>query len=92
MLRVSFSTMATARAAVKVLEAYGYSAKQVDREVLTDCPALLAVPAIQKRVGLAEVEHLDLSGGKSSAGWPGSTAGVFAVPSRMPPPRMTVAD
>lgn len=66
MLRVSFSTMTTARAAVNVLGAYGYSAKQFGREVVTDCPALLAVPAIQKRIGFAEIERLDLSGGKLS--------------------------
>jgi hypothetical protein len=63
MLRVSFSSMTTARAAVNVLEAYGYSAKQLGRDVVTDCPTLLAVPVIQKRVGFAEIEHLDLSAG-----------------------------
>lgn len=62
MLRISFSSMTTARAAVNVLEAFGYSAKQHGRDVVTDCPTLLAVPAIQKRVGLAEIERLDLSG------------------------------
>jgi hypothetical protein len=41
------STMTTARAAVNVLEAYGYSAKQFGCDVVTDCPALLAIPAIQ---------------------------------------------
>src|SRR5204862_6013412 len=62
-MRVSFSCTSTARAAVTVLEAYGYSAKQIDRDVITDCPTLLAVPAIQKRLGLAQVERLDLRGG-----------------------------
>lgn len=66
-MRVSFSTMTTARAAVNVLEAYGYSAKQLGCDVVTDCPTLLAIPAIQKRVGFAEIERLDLSGGKLSA-------------------------
>jgi hypothetical protein len=65
-MRVSFSSMSTARAAVTVLEAYGYWAKQIDRDVITDCPTLLAVPTIQKRLGLAEVEHLDLRGGSRS--------------------------
>ena len=59
MLRVSFSSMTTARAAVHVLEAYGYSAKQCGGDVVTDCPTLLALPAIQKRVGFAEVERLE---------------------------------
>jgi hypothetical protein len=57
MLRVSFSSMTTARAAADVLEAYGYSARQVGRDVVTDCPTLLALPAIQNRVGFAEVER-----------------------------------
>jgi hypothetical protein len=48
---------------MNVLEAYGYSAKQFGRDVVTDCPTLLAVPAIQKRVGFAEIERLDLTGG-----------------------------
>ena len=65
-MRVSFSSTSTARAAVSVLEAYGYSAKQIDRDVITDCPTLLAVPAIQKRLGLAEVERLGLGGGSRS--------------------------
>jgi hypothetical protein len=68
MLRVSFSSMTKARAAVKVLEAYGYSAKQVGEQVVTDCPTLLAVSAIEKRVGFAELERLDLNGGTSSIG------------------------
>jgi len=62
-MRVSFSTMTMARAAVNVLEAYGYSAEQFGREVVTDCPTLLALPALQKRVGFAEIERLDLTGG-----------------------------
>jgi hypothetical protein len=66
MLRVSFSTMTTARNAVNVLEAYGYSARQIGRDVVTDCPTLLAIPAIQKRVGFAAIERLDLNGGKIS--------------------------
>lgn len=74
MLRISFSTMTTARAAVNVLEAYGYSAKQFGCNVVTDCPTLLAIPAIQKRIGFAEIERLDLRGGKLSAD---STAEFF---------------
>jgi hypothetical protein len=66
MLRVSFARPSTARAALKVFEAYGYSARQVGSDVVTDCPALLAVPAIQKRVGLAEIERFDLKGGSDS--------------------------
>jgi len=78
MLRVSFSSMTTARAAANVLEAYGYSTKQVGRDVVTDCPTLLAVPAIQKRVGFAEIERLDLKGGTSAVE---STAAFRPAPS-----------
>jgi hypothetical protein len=77
MLRVSFSTMTAARAAVNVLEAYGYSAKQFGCDVVTDCPTLLTIPLIQKRIGFAEIERLDLSGGKLSRD---STAQFFPPP------------
>jgi hypothetical protein len=35
-------------------------------DVVTDCPTLLALPAIQQRVGFAEIERLDLTGGTDS--------------------------
>lgn len=63
MMRVSFSSMTMARAAVNVLEAYGYSVKQFGRDVVTDCPPLLALPALEKQVGFAEIARLDLTGG-----------------------------
>ncbi|HET6146998.1 MAG TPA: hypothetical protein VFH68_05660 [Polyangia bacterium] len=83
-MRVSFSSMTRARAAVNVLEAYGYSAKQLGREVVTDCPTLLALPALQKRVGLAEIERLDLTGGMEAVD---ETAGLSlgASPQRTQP-------
>ena len=62
MLRVSFSSLTAAQAAAHVLEAYGYSAEQLGRELVTDCPTLLALPAIEKMVGFREVERLDLGG------------------------------
>jgi len=65
MLGVSFSSMTAARAAVSVLEDYGYAARQFGCDVVTDCPTLLAIPAIQKRVGFAEIERLDLRGSGS---------------------------
>jgi hypothetical protein len=68
MVRVSFSSMTKARAAANVLEAYGYSAKQVGPQIVTDCPTLLGVFAIEKRVGFAEIERLDVNGGTSSIG------------------------
>ena len=81
-MRVSFSSMTTARAAVNVLEAYGYSAKQIGRDVVTDCPRLLAVPAMQRRVGLAAIERVDLTGGSAPlAPDPvgSSSEGIFAA-------------
>jgi hypothetical protein len=60
-MRVAFSNTDLARAAAGVLKAYGYAATQVGMEVLTDCPPLLAVPAIAKRIGLAEIESVELS-------------------------------
>lgn len=65
-MRVAFSSMTTARAAADVLEAYGYSTKQFGRDVVTDCPPLLAVPVIANRIGLAEIERLDLTGGTNA--------------------------
>ena len=65
-MRVPFSNTNLARAAVGILEAYGYAATQIGTEVVTDCPALLAVPAIAKRVGLARIERVDLSGRRAS--------------------------
>jgi hypothetical protein len=61
-MRVSFSSMTAARAAVKVFQTYGYSAKQSGLDIETDCPTLLAVPTIARRVGLAEVDKLELRG------------------------------
>lgn len=61
MLRVSFSSESTARSAVNVLAAYGYSAKQSGRDLVTDCPPLLAIPAIHKQVGFAKIDRLDLN-------------------------------
>jgi hypothetical protein len=78
MLRVSFSSTTTARAAVHVLEAYGYSAQQSGGDVVTDCPTLLALPLIQKRVGFAEIERLEFLAGASALD---STAELSVLPS-----------
>lgn len=71
MLRVSFSSEGTARSAVNVLAAYGYSASRSGRHLVTDCPPLLALPAMQKQVGFAQIESLDLKG-RMDANPPGS--------------------
>ena len=60
-MRVTLSSMTAARSVRTVLESFGYSAKQVGRDVLTDCPTLLAVPAIERQVGLAAIDRLDLT-------------------------------
>ncbi|HVV52910.1 MAG TPA: hypothetical protein VHO06_24830 [Polyangia bacterium] len=60
-MRICFSTRAAARAAASIFEQYGFAAKQVDTEVLTDCPTLLAAPAIERSIGLELVERIDVS-------------------------------
>jgi hypothetical protein len=86
MLRVSFSSVTKARAAARVLDEYGYAAKQIGREVVTDCPTLLALPAIEKRVGFADIERLELNGRRdspeSTAEFPAATPVAKAEPSR----------
>jgi hypothetical protein len=60
-MRVTLSSITAARSVRTVLESYGYSATQVGRDVVTDCPTLLAVPAIERQVGLAAIDRLDLT-------------------------------
>jgi hypothetical protein len=60
-MRVTLSSITAARSVRTVLESYGYSAQQVGRDVSTDCPTLLAVPAIERQVGLAAIDSLDLT-------------------------------
>jgi hypothetical protein len=66
-MRLAFSNAEAARSAVSVFEDFGYRAVQLGPDVITDCPVLLGVPAIERRVGLAELERVDLSG--KSLGW-----------------------
>ena len=56
-MRISFSNEATARAAVAVLEHYGYQATPKGAAIEAECPALLAVPAVGKAVGLHQIEE-----------------------------------
>ncbi len=65
-MRVTLSHAISARSVRGVLESYGYSVELVDRTVSTDCPTLLALAAIERQVGLAAIDRLDLS--KSAAG------------------------
>lgn len=64
-MRISFSNEATARAAVAVLEHYGYQATPQGATVETECPPLLAVPAVGNAVGLHQIEkvHIAPAGG-----------------------------
>ena len=54
-MRVSFSSMTAARGAVRVLEAYGYSATQIGQDVLTDCQVL------ETRRAIGEPSSLSIS-------------------------------
>ena len=61
-MRITFANEHSAHAAAKVLERYGYRAERTGNSVVTDCPTLLAIPAIERAVGLGRVEDLDLGG------------------------------
>ncbi|HEX3902670.1 MAG TPA: hypothetical protein VH853_07450 [Polyangia bacterium] len=67
-MRISFSNRTAARAAAGIFEQYGFSAKQIDTEVLTDCPTLLAAPAIERSIGLELVERIDVSSRAATRG------------------------
>ena len=66
-MRFRFATLAAAETARRVFESYGYAATQTGQDVWTDCPTLLAVPAVERRIGLKAIDHLDLS---TPQGWP----------------------
>jgi hypothetical protein len=59
-MRISFSNEATARAAVAVLEHYGYPATPIGAAIDTECPPLLAVPAVGKALGLHQIEKVHI--------------------------------
>jgi hypothetical protein len=67
-MKISFSSDSAARAAVTIIEKYGYTAAVVGTLVCTDCPGLLAVPAISRAVGLHRVENVQFAGGDDGAG------------------------
>jgi hypothetical protein len=60
-MRITFSSTTAARSVRTLLESYGHSTKQVGRDVLTECPTLLALPAIDRQVGLGAIDRLDLT-------------------------------
>ena len=55
-LQIAFSSEAAARAACQTIERYGYTAAATGVVVRTDCPPLLAVPALERAVGLHKME------------------------------------
>jgi hypothetical protein len=59
-MRISFSSATAAGAAARIFEQYGYRAEQHEKDVLTDCPALLAAPAIERTIGLELVERIEV--------------------------------
>jgi hypothetical protein len=62
-MRISFSSATAAGAAARILAQYGYWTEQVGKDVVTDCPTLLAAPAIERSIGLELVERIDFASG-----------------------------
>ena len=62
-MRISFTTANAARAAASILEQYGFTASQSGKDVVTNCPTLLAAPAIERSIGLELVEGIEFSNG-----------------------------
>ena len=60
---ISFTTANAARAAASILEQYGFTASQSGKDVVTNCPTLLAAPAIERSIGLELVEGIEFSNG-----------------------------
>ena len=60
-MRITFANEATARAAVQILEQYGYEATTEGAALETDCPALLAVPVVGRTIGLDQVEKVQVA-------------------------------
>jgi hypothetical protein len=62
LLRIAFANVTAARAAADILVQHGFTATQNENVVVTDCPTLLAAPAIERSIGLELIERIDLSG------------------------------
>jgi hypothetical protein len=63
-MRISFSNRTAAGAAARILEQYGYWTEQQGKDLLTDCPTLLAAPAIARSIGLELVERIEVGSGR----------------------------
>lgn len=62
-MRITVANEFAAHAAVEVLRRYGYSASSQGCEIWSDCPVLLAIPALERALGLQALERVDLNGG-----------------------------
>jgi hypothetical protein len=67
-VRISFKNEELACAAANVLERYGYRAGRIGNVVVSNCPILLAIPAIERSVGVHRVDDLELGGDLEGAG------------------------
>lgn len=63
-MRIIFESSEAARAGLGVVEEYGFSAVVQDQTMTTDCPALLAAPAIMRGVGPERVERIEIVPGE----------------------------
>jgi hypothetical protein len=83
---ITFSNEATAEVAVTVFARYGYQTRRCGTVVVTDCPTLLAVPVMDRAIGLGRVKRVDISprpsAGLSSAHGLGESAS--GAPSAFP--------
>jgi hypothetical protein len=59
-MRIVFESSEAARAGVNVVERYGFSAVIDDETLTTDCPALLAAPAILRSIGPEHVARMEV--------------------------------
>jgi hypothetical protein len=57
-MQITFRNEAAATAAVKIINRYGYAASARGSVVLTDCPPLLALPAVARGVGLHQMQEV----------------------------------
>lgn len=57
-MQITFSNEAAAAAAVRIINRYGYATSVRGSVVWTDCPPLLAVPAVGRAVGLHQVREV----------------------------------
>lgn len=57
-MQITLSNETAAAATVRIINRYGYAASARGLVVWTDCPPLLAVPAVGRGVGLHQVQEV----------------------------------